>query len=435
VRLFNIRSLRLTVSLFAFAALVSGCFQTAGAALDATVTPPGGAVIVAVASASPTTQVAPPTAISPTVIIPSATNTAQPGLLFASQTPLPVTPSQAPATDISITANVDFSTLTPASTVAFGVVVTNSPLSTLTPYPTATSYPTYTPYPTFTSQPTFTPFPSSTPTEPIIITPTRKSSVTATKGGISVAIAPTNNARATGIAIAALTSTSASLFNAPGQTQTQAALNAQAAANYQTATMGAMQQQTLVATSLGTFGAPVDIGTVPPTPGSGLPPTVPPTVAPVLVSGTPQGTPGVAGSGAAGTITGDCIYSVVQGDRLFRIALRFNLTPYQLAFANNLINPDLIVPGQTLRVPNCTGSTPGSVGVGSTPGTGAVVTTVAGSTGSGTATGGSYMVIDGDTLYGIAMRYHVRVISLAQTNSISNLSLIYIGQMLNIPGQ
>ena len=46
---------------------------------------------------------------------------------------------------------------------------------------------------------------------------------------------------------------------------------------------------------------------------------------------------------------------------------------------------------------------------------------------------GVYIVQEGDTLFGIATRYGVRVTAIAQANGLANINLIYIGQRLVIP--
>jgi LysM repeat protein len=189
-----------------------------------------------------------------------------------------------------------------------------------------------------------------------------------------------------------------------------------------TATAGAALDQTATAAALGTFepGGTVVGATPPPTLASGG--TLP------RVTGTPQGTPGAPGSGAAGAVTGDCVYTVAEGDRLFRIALRFGLTPAEITRANGIVNPDLIVPGQRLRIPNCnTTATPRPT---PTFGTGGAATPTAVAGGGG---GRVYIVQEGDTLFGIAMRFGVRVMAIASANGISNINLIYIGQRLVIP--
>ncbi len=47
----------------------------------------------------------------------------------------------------------------------------------------------------------------------------------------------------------------------------------------------------------------------------------------------------------------DCAYSVVPGDNLFRIALRFGVSPFTLASANDIDDLSLIFAGTVLRVP------------------------------------------------------------------------------------
>ncbi len=210
------------------------------------------------------------------------------------------------------------------------------------------------------------------------------------------------------------------------QTAALATIFAQATQILVEATQTAAVDQTATATAQGTF--------VPgPTGGEAAGGATPATLAPgplTSVTGTPQGTPGAPGSGAAGAVTGDCVYTVAEGDRIFRIALRFGLTPNELSRANGIVNADLIVPGQRLRIPNCNGTptpvrTTPTLGVSGTPGT---VTPAA-----GTTSGQVYVVQEGDTLFGIATRFRVRVMALAQANGITNINLIYIGQRLVIP--
>ncbi|HEY75572.1 MAG TPA: LysM peptidoglycan-binding domain-containing protein [Thermoflexia bacterium] len=45
------------------------------------------------------------------------------------------------------------------------------------------------------------------------------------------------------------------------------------------------------------------------------------------------------------------IYIVQPGDRLFRIALRYNMNYLYLAAYNGIANPNLIYPGQVIRIP------------------------------------------------------------------------------------
>lgn len=54
---------------------------------------------------------------------------------------------------------------------------------------------------------------------------------------------------------------------------------------------------------------------------------------------------------------GNCWYLVRYGDNLFRIGLRYNVSPYYLAHLNGLWNPNWIYAGMKLRVP-CGGPPP-----------------------------------------------------------------------------
>jgi LysM repeat protein/outer membrane biosynthesis protein TonB len=191
------------------------------------------------------------------------------------------------------------------------------------------------------------------------------------------------------------------------------------------ATQTAALEQTAVATALGT--------NVPPAPTEIGAPVVQPTPVPVLgplpkVTGTPQGTLGAPGTGSAGGITGDCIYTVAQGDRLYRIAQRFGMSTDALSRANGIVNPNLIVPGQRLYVPNCFAVPPTM-----TPTFEAIATAIPETPVPGTGGGQVYVVQEGDTLYGIATKYGVRVMAIAEANGITNINLIYIGQQLTIP--
>jgi len=382
IRIVWSRSLAQAIGLIGFSVIVSGCFQTAGAQVQATNTPPGGVAIQPVTgstlspvgSPAATTLIAPPTAITLIAAAPTTSATATVAqLVFAQPT--------GSATDTALPTDTAF----PSATLPSATPQTFTPTATAT-IPTTT--------------------PSVTATEPAIITPTvvGTSAIAALQNTI-VALQATTNGFSAGVA-----------------TQTQAAAFAQATGIIETATAGAAQQLTLAATLLGT-GAPAQptqliqpiLTTNPPNGITAI------TLTPI--SGTPTAIDAGAVNGAQGTIDGSCRYTVVQGDRLFRIALRFNMSTYQVAYPNRLINPDLIVPGQVIVIPGCNGTVPSAPG------------TTAGGTANGTGAGGTYMVVDGDTLYGIATRYGVRVMALAQTNGITNISLIYIGQNLTIPAR
>ena len=105
-------------------------------------------------------------------------------------------------------------------------------------------------------------------------------------------------------------------------------------------------------------------------------------------------------------------YTVVAGDTLSGIAARFGTTYQELAKINGIANPNVISVGQVLRL---SGSAPSSSGAPS-------------------ANGGTYTVVRGDTLSGIAQRYGTSWQTLAAMNGIANPNLITPGQKIKLPG-
>ena len=104
-------------------------------------------------------------------------------------------------------------------------------------------------------------------------------------------------------------------------------------------------------------------------------------------------------------------YTVEKGDTLWEIAQKFGTTVQEIANINNLENPNLIYPGQELRI--LTNSTvPGA----EKRGTGSII----------------YTVQRGNTLSQIAMAYGVSIQHIVEMNNIQNPNLIYPGQKLRI---
>jgi LysM repeat protein len=108
------------------------------------------------------------------------------------------------------------------------------------------------------------------------------------------------------------------------------------------------------------------------------------------------------------------VHIVQPGENLFRIALRYGVTVDALTAANGIVNANRIHAGQRLTIPGRATSP-------SSPAPSASL-------------GQTYTVRRGDTLSAIALRYGVSVWALVQTNGIRNPSLIYVGQVLHIPG-
>lgn len=98
------------------------------------------------------------------------------------------------------------------------------------------------------------------------------------------------------------------------------------------------------------------------------------------------------------------IYTVRNGDSLWTIAQRFNTSIEQLVADNRIDDPELIYPGQRLRV---------NVGSESRP----IIT---------------YVVNPGDTVYTIARRFHTTVQDIVRLNGLTNPDVIYPGQILRV---
>ena len=108
-------------------------------------------------------------------------------------------------------------------------------------------------------------------------------------------------------------------------------------------------------------------------------------------------------------------YVVRPGDTVFRIALRFGVSPTALMQANGIRDARWLWVGQRLRIPTQRARSS----------TQAVVPPPSGQR--------VHVVAPGETLFGIAMRYGVSVERLAQVNGLSSTSYVLTGQRLVIP--
>ena len=122
-------------------------------------------------------------------------------------------------------------------------------------------------------------------------------------------------------------------------------------------------------------------------------------------------------------------YVVQWGDTLWRISRQFGTSVEAIVQANNIPNPNLIYVGQVLEIPvgptaiPPTAQPPGPTATPQPP--------QPTPTSSPTTT---YVVQPGDTLTRIAARFGTTVQALAQANNIVNPNLIFVGQVLVIPG-
>ncbi|WNS76676.1 LysM peptidoglycan-binding domain-containing protein [Bacillus sp. DTU_2020_1000418_1_SI_GHA_SEK_038] len=94
------------------------------------------------------------------------------------------------------------------------------------------------------------------------------------------------------------------------------------------------------------------------------------------------------------------IHVVQQGENLWLISQRYGVNMNQIASANQLDNPNILVFGQALVIP---------------------------------APYQTYVVQPGDTLTAIARRYGTTIEAITEANQIIDPSVIYIGQVLSIP--
>jgi LysM repeat protein/uncharacterized protein YkwD len=130
--------------------------------------------------------------------------------------------------------------------------------------------------------------------------------------------------------------------------------------------------------------------------------------APETAAGVPQLAP----------VTGE--YIVLPGDTLGRIAARYNTSVGTLMALNRISNPEIIYPGQHLSLPAVTGESQPEAAP--EPSAEPVP-----------ASTQLHVVIMGETLAQIAERYGTNVQELVAANNIVDPSLIYAGQVLNIP--
>ena len=102
-------------------------------------------------------------------------------------------------------------------------------------------------------------------------------------------------------------------------------------------------------------------------------------------------------------------YIVQSGDTLTSIAKKFNTTVERIALLNNIINPNLIYPGQILKIETSINSDTRGYNFNT-----------------------MYTVQKGDTLLGISRKLDVDYKELIQKNDITNPNLIYPGEVLKI---
>lgn len=99
-------------------------------------------------------------------------------------------------------------------------------------------------------------------------------------------------------------------------------------------------------------------------------------------------------------------YTVQTGNTLIQIAVRFRTTVEQIVRQNNIANPNLIYPGETLIISN---------------------SNILGETGQKI-----YTIKYGDTLTSISERFNISIQQIVELNNIQNPNLIYAGERIKI---
>lgn len=118
----------------------------------------------------------------------------------------------------------------------------------------------------------------------------------------------------------------------------------------------------------------------------------------------------IAIPGAADVPTASLEHIVSPGESLALIAAMYKTTSDTIAALNGITNPNIIYVGTRLIV---SGQAPTAPEVGSS--------------------GGTHVVTLGETLSEIAAKYGVTTKNLGETNSLSNLNFLKVGQLLSVP--
>jgi LysM repeat protein len=118
-------------------------------------------------------------------------------------------------------------------------------------------------------------------------------------------------------------------------------------------------------------------------------------------------------------------YVVLPGDTLGRIASRYHTSVQALASMNNIENPEVIYAGQRLFLPDTALQATAEPQPVIPPEEDSAIAVPQGMQ--------SHVIIEGETLAQIAIQYGTSVQAIASANNIADPSIIYAGQVLNIP--
>ena len=159
---------------------------------------------------------------------------------------------------------------------------------------------------------------------------------------------------------------------------------------------------------------PIRIQTDPPVQATPTEATQPTEEVTQEVEATPTNTPPPTEIVAVPTVTRPAEYTLMEGEYIFCIARRFNISPDDLLAVNNLGPDDLLSTGTVLQIPQ----------TGTWEGEGRVRI----------AHPAAYAVEAGDTIYSIACEYgDVTPEAIIAVNGLKEPYDLTVGQMLNIP--
>ena len=122
----------------------------------------------------------------------------------------------------------------------------------------------------------------------------------------------------------------------------------------------------------------------------------------------------------------DSSYIVKKGDTLYSISRKYQITGPELRAANNLSENDVLKAGAKLVIP--------AADIENAAALSASKTSDYKKDSSRTATA-AYVVQKGDTLYGIARKYNIKLNELLSLNNLDNSSTIKIGQKILVPAE
>jgi LysM repeat protein len=138
----------------------------------------------------------------------------------------------------------------------------------------------------------------------------------------------------------------------------------------------------------------------------------------------------VSVAAAKGDTSGSTYHTVSYGETLYSIGRYYGVSPYAIAQANNLYNPNYIYAGQVLYIPSG-GGYPGNPGY-PPPNCGNPSPNCGYPPGGGQ--GGVYHTVRyGETVSSIARMYGSSVWAITQANNLYNPNYIYSGQVLYVP--